>query len=380
MQELRTQTKVRAWTLTRPSRPVANRIRRVAALDDVQAIAVLPDVHLANDYCVGTTVATRNLILPHAIGGDIGCGMMTIALDTSANVLRSPIVAERIHDLIRQFVPVLTKGKPRVPDQLPSHIDAQSLSAESLRKAANRNGRLQLGTLGRGNHFVELQADASNALWILVHSGSRGLGQAITQFHLRRARSELGVACFEASSELGQAYLNDVQWAVHYAQENRRQLLMTVAETLRQIWRVDPIESSLFGTDHNHVRREQLADGEWVWMHRKGTQPAATDDAGIIPGSMGTATYHVRGRGNSDSLNSCSHGAGRRLSRRQAHQQLNIRQFRRQMQGITFAQDRSRALIDEAPAAYNDIHQVVRAQRKLVRVDRVLHPLLNVKG
>jgi tRNA-splicing ligase RtcB len=247
----------------------------------------------------------------------------------------------------------------------PVGLDPEALSSPSLRALARREGLAQLGTLGSGNHFVELQADDDGALWLMLHSGSRGIGPAIRAHH---ARGLIGL-------EDGGAYLGDLDWALRYADANRRRLLDAAVDAVGA--RAD--EDTLITCHHNHVRRE-THDGRELWVHRKGAIPAARGEPGIVPGSMGAASFHVEGRGVAGALGSAAHGAGRAMSRTEARRRISDRELARQLAGVAWDARRAHLLRDEAPGAYKDIAAVMRAQRDLVRVVRRLRPLLSYKA
>jgi tRNA-splicing ligase RtcB len=249
-----------------------------------------------------------------------------------------------------------------------------------LEKQKQRDARVQFGTLGRGNHFLEFQADQNDNLWLMVHGGSRGIGQLITSHHIAHALfSSKGLKAFEAESESGKAYRNDVVWASRYAAANRLKMIEAAGKLIHRLFNVEIDWSSLIHTNHNHVRHEKHF-GKHFWVHRKGAQSAFGEEPGIIPGSMGTASFHVTGRGCEEALCSCSHGAGRRLSRTQALHVVKINQLQYQMKAVFYDQRRSNKLRDEAPTAYKNIFHVMNAQKKLIRVSRELHPLLSYKG
>jgi tRNA-splicing ligase RtcB len=368
---------LRTW-LTEPlSADVAASVERIRRATDVCHVALMPDVHLASDVCVGAVVATSELIYPSAVGGDIGCGMAAVAFDVEGDLLRNERTAAQLLADLYQQVP---SNKHRSRHSWPSALRDESLSHSRLQKAAERDGRVQLGTLGRGNHFLEFQSDSQQQLWVLVHSGSRAMGQLITRHHVERcdwANSTL--PSLVAASDAGQSYLNDVRWARVYAAENRLAMLQAVAQWMHERFAVAVDWNLLIHTDHNHVEREQHF-GRDLWVHRKGAQSARDAAPAIIPGSMGTPSNHVVGRGEPESLRSCSHGAGRRMSRTEAARQISVQALSRQMHGIWFDQRRSRSLCDEAPTAYRDIHRVMNAQRDLVAITRQLRPLLSYKG
>ncbi|HEX4461404.1 MAG TPA: RtcB family protein [Polyangia bacterium] len=368
--------------MTEPLPPdVAAALQRLARADDVRRIAVMPDVHLAGDVCIGTVAATTRLVYPAAVGGDIGCGVAAAPFDCAATLLDDASVAAQLLGALYATVPTLQHSSARAPD-LPSSLAASRLSHPSLARLATREGRRELGTLGRGNHFLELQADDEGRLWLMVHSGSRIMGKAIRDHHLRAAAVEdqrLGLLGLEHTSERGRAYLSDMQWAIDYAELNRRRMLASVGQIMRQRFGVTMMIDDIIGCDHNHARREHH-DGVDYWVHRKGAIAAAVEAVGIIPGSMGTASFHTVGRGSSRALASSSHGAGRALPRGDARRQVSTRALLRQLDGVWFDHRRAEALREEAPAAYKDIGAVMRAQRELVRITRTLRPRLSFKG
>ncbi len=356
---------------------VARAVERMRLAADVRHVAIMPDAHLARDVCVGAVIATKSLIYPAAVGCDIGCGMATVAIEAGADLLNHENSAGPLLASLYRDVPA---NRHAIPRELPERLREHALSDSRLDRAANRDGCVQLGTLGRGNHFVEIQADAAHQLWMMVHSGSRAMGQAITNHHLQRAAGRsCGLAFLDAATDAGQAYLADVLWAREYAAANRLAMLHAVERILATRFAVAVDWSSLIHSDHDHVRRE-FHFGEELLVHRKGAQSARAGEAGIIPGSMGTFTYHVSGRGMAESLTSCSHGAGRRLRRKTACGQIGLRQFERELGAVWCDRRRLPRLRDEAPSAYRDIEKVMQAQRDLVRVVRRLSPVLNYKG
>jgi tRNA-splicing ligase RtcB len=366
---------VESW-LTEPlSDEVAQSVERMRRAEDVCRVALMPDVHLAKDVCVGAVVATKQLIYPAAVGSDIGCGMAALAFDAEATLIDKERPAAQILAGLYERVPSNKHPKPR---ELPASLQDRSLSEPRLQKTAERDGRVQLGTLGRGNHFLDLQADQAGRLWVMIHSGSRAVGQAISEHSLKHARGR-GLVSLESGAQAGHAYLNDAEWARTYARENRLAMLCAVEQLLQVLFRIEADWKTLIHCDHNHVSRETL-DGICYWIHRKGAQSAAADEAGVIPGSMGSISFHTAGRGCSDSLLSCSHGAGRQLSRTEARQRVSLASLTKQMGQVWFDHRRAEKLRDEAPAAYKDIRQVMRAQRELVRIERELRPLLSYKG
>ncbi|MEM6855032.1 MAG: RtcB family protein [Planctomycetota bacterium] len=365
------------WVGPTPPDNVLASIERMRRLDGAAHVAVMPDVHLAKGVCVGTVLGTERWVYPSAVGGDIGCGMAAVGFDASADAVDRPAVARAILKAFSKIVPITRHPRP-----LPIHLNARrKLSLGRLDHELQRTGRAQLGTLGGGNHFLELQRDTNDgSLWAMVHSGSRGLGQAISRHHIEVAphRSH-GLPALDAQSALGRSYLRDQHLARAYARLNRRLMLDAVAWLLREQLGIDTLPGSFVQCDHNHVRRERHR-GRWLYVHRKGAAPAFADQVGLIPGSMGTASYHVVGRGHPDALCSSSHGAGRAMSRTEARQRISTGQFKRETRHVHTNPAQHTRLREEAPQAYKDIRQVMRVQRELVTIKRKLLPVLNYKG
>jgi tRNA-splicing ligase RtcB len=276
-------------------------------------------------------------------------------------------------------IPLTRQGRKRAPG-LTADLGARPLSAPSLEVLKNKEGALQAGTLGRGNHFVELQADEEGRLWLMLHSGSRGIGQAIRDHHLARCTAgRSGLRCLDADSPEGADYLRDLAWAVDYAESSRSAMVAAVRDVVKSALGVEADEGSYVTCNHNHVRHE-THDGETLWVHRKGAISAASGEPGLIPGSMGTHSFHVEGRGCPEALASSAHGAGRRLSRTDARRTLSAKDVARELRGIWFDHRLATGLREEAPSAYKDVDAVLRAQRDLVRVVRRLRPVLCFKG
>jgi tRNA-splicing ligase RtcB len=360
---------VRSWLAEPLSPDVRAALERLSHSDDVRRVAVMPDVHLSADVCVGTVVATGRTLYPNAVGGDIGCGVAAVALDGEATVLSG----------LYRAVPRARHGR-KGGRRLPPALAARPLSAASLESSKRTEGALQVGTLGRGNHFVELQADDQGRLWLMLHSGSRGIGQAIRDHHLASSRAgRRGLRFLEADHPAGRAYLEDVGWALEYAEANRRALLGAVLDVVERTLGLRPDESSYVSCNHNHVRRETHG-GEELWVHRKGAMSAAAGEPGLLPGSMGTRSFHVEGRGCEEALSSSAHGAGRRLSRTDARRALSARDVARELRGVWYDHRLAAGLREEAPSAYKDVDSVLRAQPDLVRVVRRLRPVLSFKG
>lgn len=372
-------SKVRAWTAEPLPVDVVLALERLAALEDVERIAVMPDVHLAEDVCVGTCVATRSLLLPAAVGGDIGCGMAAIAFDGAADALSEARPAAAILAGLYERIPAIRHERGMAPEY-PASLAKLSLSDDALERLRKREGQWEFSTLGRGNHFVELQADEEGRLWLMLHSGSRAIGQAIRDHHVEAAvERTTGFATIAASSDEGRAYLNDMDWALAYAEASRRAMVVAATEVVHKVLGMQADWASLVTCQHNHVRRAEHV-GRQLWVHRKGAISAQFDEPGIIPGSMGSESFIVAGRGDPESLCSSSHGAGRTMSRTDARRAISVRQLDREMRGIWFDHRLAARLRDEAPSAYKDVRSVMRAQQPLTRIVRRLRPLLSYKG
>lgn len=366
--------RVRTWTHEPLPVEVRRSLARIADLDDVAVVAAMPDVHLANGVCVGAVVATHTCLFAHAVGGDLGCGMSAVRLDAPAELLAEPSMAARVLAMLAARVP--TSARRSRDAELPAELDEHELSAPALEKKKATIGRVQFGTLGRGNHFVELQRDADDQLWLMIHSGSRGIGQGISEHH-GCASAELRPLL--ADSPGGRAYLVDLEWALTYARLSRRRIAEEVVAGFSELSAAGARWDTYFDCQHNLVRLEEHA-GVRLWVHRKGAISARHGEPGIIPGSMGSPSFHVEGRGNSESLCSSSHGAGRAMSRTEARRKISLRTLSDQMSGVWFDHRVAEQLRDEAPGAYKDISSVMRAQRALTRITRRLDPVLVYKG
>ena len=370
---------IRTW-LAEPMNPdVSEAIDRLRRAPDVQQIAVMPDVHLATDVCIGVVVATSRLIYPQAVGGDIGCGMLAVGFDVEAAALKDPGTAGRVLAGLGRAVPARRRNR-RATIAPPPELTAKVLSHPRLERMRRNEGLIEFATLGSGNHFIELQGDEDDRLWLMVHSGSRGMGPAVRDHHMVQGEDVGGgFRALDATSGQGAQYLDDAAWARSFADASRRAIAVEVGTLLEKTLRARLCWETAITTDHNHVSLERHGERE-LWVHRKGAMPAGPGQAGVLPGSMGSASFHVEGRGHEMALCSSAHGAGRALSRTAAKANVTDREFRRQMHGVWYDYRLSDKLRDEAPAAYKDIRAVLRAQRDLVRVTRELRPVLNYKG
>jgi tRNA-splicing ligase RtcB (3'-phosphate/5'-hydroxy nucleic acid ligase) len=370
---------IHTWLAEPMHHDVSGAIERLRRAPDVQQIAVMPDVHLAADVCVGVVVATSHLIYPQAVGGDIGCGMLAIGFDIEATALTDPAIAGEVLGGLGRSVPARRRNR-RDALAAPSDVTSATLSHPSLEAVRRNEGLTEFATLGSGNHFIELQSDEEGRLWLMIHSGSRGIGPTIRDHHVAQGEDVGGgLRALEATGDQGAKYLGDAAWARRFADASRRAMAEQVGGVIEAVVGARLNWETVISTDHNHVSRECHGQREY-WVHRKGAIPAALGQGGVLPGSMGSSSFHVEGRGHEAALCSSAHGAGRALSRAAARAKVTKREFRRQMQGVWYDYRLPDKLRDEAPAAYKDIKAVVRAQRDLVKVTRVLRPVLNYKG
>ncbi len=371
---------IEKWLADSLAAEVTKALDRLAQTEDVVQVAVLPDVHLAKEVCVGVALATDSLLFPGAVGGDIGCGMAALRFDCDGGLLAKRQRVARLMSKLYARIPINKHRKTGAADAAQTALEGRTLSHPSLAKRSSREGALQLGTLGRGNHFVEFQVDEDDALWLMVHSGSRAMGQAIREHHLKdAARTSTGLGFLRAQTPQGDAYVNDVLWALDYAAANRAAMADAVVDIMAGEFKVAADASSFISCHHNFVAREEIG-GRLLWVHRKGVISARQGEPGLVPGSMGTPSFHVEGRGCEGSLCSSSHGAGRAMSRGLARRRISVRALEKQMAHVWFDHRMAPRLIDEAPSAYKDISAVMRAQSRLTRIVRKLMPVLSFKG
>ena len=374
MSDQQTKASIAKWVSHKLRSDIERRVQRIASAYDVAQVAVMPDIHIAGDVCNGIVIASENRIYPQAVGGDIGCGYLAVALESPIAVIDQSLAA-RLFDGLYRAVPLNKHASRR------EYVSDVELSNSVLRKASLRDGAVQLGTLGRGNHFVELQQSLSGQFWLLIHSGSRAIGQAISNFHLRKAGvdSNSGLKFVDSGSIAGHELLIDFKWARNYAAANRESILKQIRCGVLDRLGFEVDDRSLIHLDHNHVQNE-TDGGKSLWVHRKGAQRLLPGQKSVIPGSMATKSYLVQGRGCRSALNSCSHGAGRNLSRTEARKRLSPRRLRREMSHVWFDQRKLFRLVDESPSAYKDIRKVMKAQKELVKIVDTLEPVLSFKG
>ena len=353
-------------------------------------IALMPDYHPGQNAMIGSVIPTRRVVLPSVIGGDLGCGMVAVRLPLASQEISTHLTD--IRKRIADAVPVGTSHNSTVTDRVQNNSLWQREPRAPIMTNRVRNKLIrQFGSLGAGNHFLEIQEDTEERVWITLHSGSRNLGVLIRNHYINCGAGEAGidpklysrVAYFEGESELASDYLFDLQYALDFAVESRREMLLRILEIFSALFpnmhvagSVDLIGES-FDLIHNFVAQEDHW-GESLYVHRKGATRAMKGLMGIVPGSMGSKSYVIEGRGNEYSFCSCAHGAGRAMSRAEAFRAISEKEFRRSMQQIVYEHDDR--LKDESPLAYKDIQRVMRGQRDLVKILYELRPRLSVKG
>ncbi|RYE92767.1 MAG: RtcB family protein [Myxococcales bacterium] len=370
---------IRVWSRA-PDPEAVRQLRRLAAMPwVVEAVAAMPDLHVAAGVAVGTVFATEHHAVPGALGGDLGCGVAGQRLDVHAPSLDRRQIGRALAALAR-VVPVGDAAQPEAGLALPDDLAAGELSTGALRRARDRLGPRHLGTLGGGNHFVELDADAAGALWLLVHTGSRGLGAAVRQHHQAAAEaSDPGpLAALDTDTDAGRAYLADMDWAQRFARANRDAIRARALVVLADTLGAHP-DGEVVDVHHNFLAREEHG-GRPLLVHRKGAIAAPAGRLALIPGSMGTATYLVEGLGEASSFGSCSHGAGRVLSRTEARARVSPRALRAELRRVVIDERRLASLVEEAPSAYRDIGEVLEDEADLVRPRLRLEPLGVLKG
>lgn len=391
-------TPIKGWVRGVPLEDQAHaQLRNIASIPFVGPwVAVMPDVHLGKGATVGSVIPTRGAIIPAAVGVDIGCGMAAV---------RTTLRASDLPDNLAQLRSSIERGVPvgngpggehrRLPDSHETRIAESGLMAglESIkqkhRKIRTDKLERQIGTLGGGNHFIEICLDETDAVWVMLHSGSRGTGNLIGSYFIELAREQLAhrvlgfhvpdkdLAFFMEGEPLFDDYVEAVSWAQDYARHNREAMMARVLAEMRHRLPKFQLEKTAVNCHHNYVQKETHG-GEELLITRKGAVSARTGELGIIPGSMGTRSYIVRGKGNADSFHSCSHGAGRVMSRTRARAEITLAQHREATAHVECRKDA--AVVDESPAAYKSIDAVMAAQADLVEMVHTLRQVICIKG
>ena len=354
-------------------------------------VAAMPDVHLGIGATVGSVIPTKRAIIPAAVGVDIGCGMMAARLSLTANELDEQSLKKTFGQISRD-----------VPVGFDQHRDARD-AAKRFRKSLTRvmekhpgigkrvgknsHWAQQLGTLGGGNHFIEVCLDESDRVWVMLHSGSRGIGNAIGSYFIELAKKDsmknnvhlpdADLAYFPEGAKHFHDYVEAVGWAQDYARANRAEMMELVLDGMRRHLRSFEVTDEAVNCHHNYVEHEEHF-GERVWLTRKGAIRAREGELGIIPGSMGARSYIVRGKGSAESFHSCAHGAGRLMSRNAAQKKFSLQDLQAQTEGVICRKDKG--VIDEIPGAYKNIDEVMANQSDLVEVVHTLKQVICVKG
>ena len=354
-------------------------------------VALMPDAHVGKGSTVGSVIPTQGAIIPAAIGVDIGCGMIAVETDLNAS------------DLPDDLAPLLSGIEKAVPAGVGQghgdsggnsrrdriwHRFTNAVPSVPMTEKQSNTAFKQFGSLGSGNHFVEVCLDERDTVWLVLHSGSRGIGNTLATEHIDGAKGLMkkhfitledpDLAYLVEGTEEFRRYIDAMLWAQAYAMQNRAMMVDAALPVLFGFVGHGKVVSTT-NCHHNFTERENH-NGKNVWLTRKGAIRARTGDRGVIPGSMGTRSYIVSGLGNPSSYMSCSHGAGRRLSRGQARKQLSVESFEAAMAGKTWQHGNADSLLDEHPDSYKDIDTVMEDQKDLVKVEHVLHQVLNYKG
>ncbi len=383
---------VKLWARASDVEPQAlAQLKNIASLPwVVHHVAAMPDVHLGKGATVGSVVAMRGAVAPAAVGVDIGCGMAAVQTSVRAEHLPEDLRAIRL--ALEAAVPVgFESHSSDVTGSLDGDLrgsarDLMKRFGDLTREVRDLEGRAgrQIGTLGGGNHFIELCLDTGGVMWLMLHSGSRNIGKSLAEVHIERARRlvhnqhlpDRDLAVFLAGTAEMAAYRRDLYWAQEYAMLNRSVMLLLCQQVVKRFF-ADVSFAAPVLCHHNYVA-EEWHFGESLFVTRKGAIRAGRGEMGIIPGSMGTQSYIVRGLGNPESFESASHGAGRRMSRTAARKRFSLADLKHQTSGVECRKDAG--VLDEIPEAYKDIGQVMRDQADLVEIVAELKQVLCVKG
>jgi len=349
-------------------------------------VALMPDAHLGKGSMVGSVIATKDAVIPATVGVDIGCGMMAVKTPFKSGILDRKM-AEFRHE-IERAIPVGFNAHKDATDES-GHWKAWEVFDELHPKVQDRKGKAmkQLGTLGGGNHFIEVCLDTDDNVWLMLHSGSRNIGKELAERHIATAKSlhdlntlpSADLAYFVQGTPEFQAYWHDLDWAQSYAMKNREIMMDRLLRSFNRMFNdqqsFDP--EITVNCHHNYVAVEEHF-GDEVYVTRKGAINAESGRFGIIPGSMGAKSFIIRGLGNPQSFNSCSHGAGRKMSSTKAKSKFSIEDLKEQTAGVECRKDSG--IVDEIPGAYKDIEKVMQAQSDLVEVVAELKQVICVKG
>lgn len=394
---------IKAWVRGVPfDSETEKQLREVARMPFIyRHVAVMPDCHVGKGSTVGCVLPTQGAVIPAAVGVDIGCGMVAVCTSLKASDLPDDLAPLRA--AIESVVPVgtadwsaqafrknsLQRFVQRAEQHWQGLIKGYQHMLEKHPQIEGKPPWMQLGTLGGGNHFIEMCLDQAQRVWLMLHSGSRGIGNRIGNYFIEVARQEIerrgiqlpnrDLAYLVEGVPLFEDYIQAVEWAQHYAYTNREIMLQNILTILAESTHLPgfQIETEVVNCHHNYIAREYHS-GASIWVTRKGAIRARAGDLGIIPGSMGARSYIVRGKGHPESFHSCSHGAGRTMSRTQAKQRFSLEEHRQATAGVECRKDWG--VIDETPAAYKNIEAVMQAQQDLVEIVYTLKQVVCVKG
>lgn len=367
-------------------------IRNLSSLPFIfKHVAVMPDAHAGRGSTIGTVIATRGAIIPAAVGVDIGCGMCAVKLPFSLEFLMGKTSLPELRSNIERSVPVGRMGNKRISGPVNDFfLKLDSMPRAEKFKTADKlkTAEDQMGSLGGGNHFIEVCHDTEGGAWVMLHSGSRNIGKQLADVHIDRAKGlmkkyfidlpdpELAFLA-HGTPEFGD-YIHDLLWAQAYAKANREEMMRKILDQIRRAVGVDELLPELRVDCHHNYTHIENHFGSNIWVTRKGAVSAREGELGIIPGSMGAKSFIVKGKGNPDSFNSCSHGAGRKMSRTKARATFTEEDLAKQTSGVECRKDKD--VIDEIPGAYKDIDQVMKDQSDLVDIAYELKQVLCVKG
>ena len=377
---------VLSWASTLEKQALEQAQRTASMPFVVKPLALMPDAHLGKGSTVGSVIATEGAIIPAAVGVDQGCGMA--AVETRLTSMSLPDNLDALHAAIRAAVPAGV-GKGHADREIDVFAAMTRLPSTQFTQKQEATARSQYGTLGSGNHFVEVCLDERDVVWIVLHSGSRGIGNQLATAHIKVATGIMkeyfislpdpDLAYLVQGTPAFANYIRDLLWAQEYAAANRARMLDLVVTEFETFLGAEGVTRSTINCHHNFTQMEHHRNRN-LWITRKGAIQARFGQTGIIPGSMGTRSYIVEGMGNVASFESCSHGAGRRMSRTVANKSLSVASLREAMEGKAWNTTDAQSLVDEHPLAYKDIDVVMEDQRDLVRPLHTLSQILNYKG
>lgn len=384
---------VKIWTRDIDLKSI-DQLKNVARLPFVfHHVAAMPDVHAGMGATIGSVIATKGAVIPAAVGVDIGCGMLAVRTNLTKHTFNERKLQRLMQEILFR-VPVgfaqRSKENTRWKSCEPFEEPLKEILAHEptmLDPMVKSEWHAQLGTLGGGNHFIELTVDNEDRLWIMLHTGSRGIGNIMASFFIARAKTlakengeelpDIYLASLKEGTEDFDLYMKAAHWAQDYAMANRQIILEDVLEALRVLKPSTELEGEIVNCHHNYVAQEEHF-GETIWVTRKGAIRAGLGERGIIPGSMGACSYIVEGLGNEESFCSSSHGAGRKMSRTEAKKRFSVNDLKAQTKGVVCRKDAG--VLDEIPKAYKSIEAVMAQQSDLTKTIHELKQILCIKG